>query len=375
MAMQSAVSPPLDAAAVTAALRAANLELAAPVQPVLLAGGYSWRTYLLTGADGGSVVLRIAPRGGTLEPYDPLVETRAIEAARRSVPAPRVLAVERGSEPFGDPYSIQSTAPGRVLRLSAVTDPDERERYRGTFARTLGTLHRDGDAAALGDAKTVTDALRDELELVAQRYRRAVRWPRPGFEVGLRWLLTHLPDSDEPPTYCHGDYRFGNLAWTAPGELGAVLDWERAWCGDPMADVAFTRIYSGWCAVDGAAVPAYGRPVDEGRVAYGLRFERVRSYTSSMLGARAYRDGRSADQRLLGIGAAGEKGMLGLLDWVAEGELVPLPQHWRAPVDEVPDGVDEQSLVQAAQLGAAGGPEIADRLRAASLASQVQTNG
>ena len=341
-------SPPLDEAAVTSALQSAAIDLPAPITTTLLAGGYSWRTYQVSGTDGSAVVLRIAPRGGTLEPYDPAIEARALNASKGSVPAPRVLAVERGNQPFGDPYLIQSMAPGTVLRLSAVKDPAEREQYRRTFARTLGILNRDGDPSELGDAKTVGQALRDELALVAERYRRAVHWPRPGFEIGLRWLLTHLPDSQDPPAYCHGDFRFGNLAWTAPGELGAVLDWERAWCGDPMADVAFTRVYSGWCAVDGSVIADYeraGAQVDEERVAYAKRFERVRSYTSSMLGAQAFRDGRSGDARLLTIGAAGEVGMTELIDWLDTDGLVPLPESWRAPVDNVP--VPEPSAVSA----------------------------
>jgi aminoglycoside phosphotransferase (APT) family kinase protein len=352
-------SPLLDEGAVTAALGAASIELTAPVRTTLLAGGYSWRTYQVTGADGSSVVLRIAPRGGTLEPYDPLVEARALEASRGAVPAPRVLAVVRGNEPFGDPYLIQSMAPGTVLRLSAVTDGGERELYRTTFARTLGVLNRDGDASALGGAQTVAQALRDELALVAERYLRAVHWPRPGFEVGLRWLLTHLPEVDEPASYCHGDYRFGNLAWTAPGELGAVLDWERAWCGDPMADVAFTRVYSGWCAVDGTAIAEYERAggrVDEARVAYAKRFERVRSYTASMSGSQAFLDGRSGDARLLDIGAAGECGMTGLVDWLAEGELAALPAAWRASTDSLPQPEPEALRASLAALRACRTP-------------------
>lgn len=335
--MQAVPSPDPDPHALAVALRSASIELRPPVRPELLTGGYSWRTYLLTGADGASVVLRLAPRGGTLEPYDPQIEARAIAASRGAVPAPRVLAVQRGPEPLGDPYLIQSTAPGRVLRLSAVSDAGERELYRTSFARALGTLHRRGDPTALGTARTVTEALRDELELVAQRYRRAAAWPRVGFEIGLRWLLTHLPATDERPVFCHGDYRFGNLSWTAPGELGAVLDWERAWCGDPMADVAFTRVYSGWCAVDGAAVAEYERAgpgLDPSRLRYAARFERVRSYTASMLGAEAFRSGRSNDGRLLGIGASGESGMASLIDWLGEGPLVPLPSGWRVEVDE-----------------------------------------
>jgi aminoglycoside phosphotransferase (APT) family kinase protein len=416
--VQDPPSPPLDPAPVAAALRAASIDLGTPVQVRLLAGGYSWRTYRLSGPDGASVVLRIAPRGGTLEPYDPLAEARAIEASRGAVPAPRVLAVHRGRDPFGDPYLIQSTAPGEVLRLSAVTDEAERSKYRVTFARTLARLHDHGDPAALGSARTVGQALRDEIERVAERYLRAARWPRPGFEIGLRWLLTHLPDVPEPSVFCHGDYRFGNLTWTGPGELGAVLDWERAWRGDPMTDVAFTRVYSGWCAVSGAAVAEYertGRRVDEGRLVYAARFERVRSYTASMLGSQAFRDGRSADSRLLGIGAAGERGMAELTDWLADGPLAALPARWRAPADGVAfpacspaavrasagelrgcavpadlagplaaalGGSDEElawrrAFTLLAPLAATGGAELVPALRALARAAvgEFQTNG
>ena len=348
--MRPAASAALDERAVCAALAAAGLELPLPVNSTLLDGGYSWRTYRVAGADGRCVVFRVAPRGGTLEPYDPLVEARALEAARGAVSAPRVLAVQRAGGPLGDPYLIQSMAPGRVLRLSAVPNPGDRQRYRATFARTLGVLHRDGDARLLGSARTIGQALRAELDRVAQRYLRAARWSRPGLEIGLRWLLTNLPDVDDPPVCCHGDFRFGNLSWTASGELGAVLDWERSWCGDPMADVAFSRLYSGWCAVDGAAVPEYERAgprVDERRVAYGRRLERVRSYTSSMLGAQAYRDGRSADARLLDIGAAGEAGMAGLVGWLAEGELAALPRAWRVAPDAQAVALPEAAALRA----------------------------
>ncbi|MFV0463952.1 MAG: phosphotransferase family protein [Nostocoides sp.] len=347
--------PPPEAIAI--ALDQAAVDLRPPVRIERMDGGYSWRTYLLTGAEGASVVLRLAPRGGTLEPYDPQVEARAIAASRGAVPAPHILGVEPTGGALGNPYLIQSTAPGQVLRLSAVADEAERVRYRTRFARTLGCLHRDGDASAFGDASTVTEALYAELERVAQRYRRAATWPRVGFDIGMRWLLTHMPKVSDRPTFCHGDYRFGNLTWTAPGVLGAVLDWERAWCGDPMADVAFTRVYSGWCSVDGPAVADYeeaGIAVDTSRLHYAARFEQVRSYTASMLGEQAYRSGRSEDERLLTIGAAGEAGMATLVDWLNEGPLLPLPQNWRvegdgASVPEYPSELLGESLIRLRQ--------------------------
>jgi len=330
-------APPADptTAGVEETLRLLGVTVVPPLRLRRLEGGYSWRTYEVLDASGDALILRVAPRGGTVEPYDPRIEQRALEAVAGVVPAPAVLGVRDQPWPLGGAAIVESRAPGRVLRLSQVARASDRAAYCAAFATTLATLHRNGDAGALGGAGTVSAALRAELELMVERYHRAASSCRPGFEVGLRWLLTHLPESVERPVFCHGDYRFANVTWSGPGRIGAVLDWERAWCGDPMADVGFTRLYSGWCAVAGAAVGDYervaGRRVDEERVRYGVRFERVRSYTASLSGSRAYADGRSDDPRLPALGTAGERGMWGLVEWLAEGPLRPLPTAWSLP--------------------------------------------
>ncbi len=97
-----------------------------------------------------------------------------------------------------------------------------------------------------------------------------------------------------------------------------------------MADVAFTRQFSGWCAVDGDAVSVYeeasGIDVDEPRVAFGLRFERVRAYLSPLRLMRAIAEGRVSDPRLVAIAEAGEAGMWELTAWAEESYLPPLDE-------------------------------------------------
>ena len=276
-----------------------------------LDGGYSWRTYRVDGRDQ-SVIVRVAPAGGTVEPYDPETERRALRAAAGAVPAPTVLAVESDPTALGSAYAIHTLVPGRVLRTDMVVDPAERRRYRAEFVSQLADLHRDGHPAALGDdVDTVGEAVALELERLEARFVRAEA-PDDAATV-VRWLRANQPRSSEPPVLCHGDYRFGNIAWTAPGEVGGILDWERAWVGDPMADVAFTRLWSGWCRIDDEDLASYaaraGRPADPERLGYFRRFELGRSYASSLLGRKAFVDGRSDDPRLLDIGAAGVSGL------------------------------------------------------------------
>jgi aminoglycoside phosphotransferase (APT) family kinase protein len=58
------------------------------------------------------------------------------------------------------------------------------------------------------------------------------------------WLGEHMPESG-PATIVHGDYRLGNsiFAGTPPARLVAVLDWEMATIGDPLADIGYLCMF------------------------------------------------------------------------------------------------------------------------------------
>ena len=58
------------------------------------------------------------------------------------------------------------------------------------------------------------------------------------------WLAENLPESG-PATIVHGDYRLGNtmFAAEAPARLEAVLDWEMATIGDPLADLGYLCMF------------------------------------------------------------------------------------------------------------------------------------
>jgi hypothetical protein len=213
-----------------------------------------------------------------------------------------------------------------TVRPSTPVDGRDRDLYRDAFSRALGRIH----AVPTERSATISDALRAELHVSYDHYLRTAQWVHPGFEIGYRWLSARIPVCDDPAVLCHGDFRLANLLWRGPGELSGVLDWERAWLGDPMCDVAFTRLFSGWCSVSGDVVAAYetgsGVPVDEERVEYGMRFERWRSLTSSIRGMRAFSDGRNRDPRLLGIGLAGDATAWELVHWLEPG-LPSLDEH------------------------------------------------
>ena len=88
----------------------------------------------------------------------------------------------------------------------------------------------------------------DRLEDV-QRVVEALLLDDPelaGVEELARRLRAALPESPAP-TIVHGDYRLGNMILVAddPGRVEAILDWEMATLGDPLADLGYTLIYWG----------------------------------------------------------------------------------------------------------------------------------
>ena len=64
------------------------------------------------------------------------------------------------------------------------------------------------------------------------------------FEQVGTWLAANMPQSP-PATIVHGDYRLGNtmLAHGAPARLIAILDWEMATIGDPLADIGYMMLH------------------------------------------------------------------------------------------------------------------------------------
>jgi aminoglycoside phosphotransferase (APT) family kinase protein len=68
------------------------------------------------------------------------------------------------------------------------------------------------------------------------------------------WLAINRPAQSEA-TLVHGDYRLGNVMYRvqAPPRIVAVLDWEMATLGDPLADLGY--LTATWAETDDPADP------------------------------------------------------------------------------------------------------------------------
>ena len=103
---------------------------------------------------------------------------------------------------------------------------------------------------------------------LAHEYR-ALNWPKPVFELALRWLRDHDPGPPEVEALVHGDFRHGNLI-IGPDGVRAVLDWELAHTGDPMEDL-------GWVCVNSWRFGEIDKPVG----GFGSREELYAGYAEA----------------------------------------------------------------------------------------------
>lgn len=189
---------------------------------------------------------------------------------------------------IGAPFALMGLVEGVGLGPRVAKDLSlggNRDRLAEQLGRELAKIHRvldpGSDArrelAFLGEPSP-NPALAEVATLRASL--DAIGATRPALEWGLRWAERHAPDCPAP-TLVHRDFRTGNYMVDANG-LTAILDWEFAGWGDPMADIGWfcaecwrfsrTALEAGGIAPRAAFYRGYtaesGRSIDEAAVAY-----------------------------------------------------------------------------------------------------------
>ena len=255
--------PGVDFAALTKWLDSEHPGLrAGPVSGELIAGGKSNLTYRIT--DGASVwALRRPPLAHVLpSAHDMGREFRVISAlGGTDVPVARAIALCPDPEVLGAPFYLMSFVDGVVFdqaeRLAALTPELATAGVRGAGrhpARAALDRPRQRRPGRLRPSRRVPRPARSSGGTRSGRRRRR----RPGPNSTSWWsALTATMPAQGAPAIVHGDYRLTNVIYrTDVSGIAAVVDWEMATLGDPLADVGLLAVYHRLAAVSDGVMPA-----------------------------------------------------------------------------------------------------------------------
>lgn len=287
-------------------------------------GGQSNPTYHL-GTNVGDHVLRKKPPGHLLPSAHAVErEYRVMKAlAGSGVPVPRMLDLCEDPQVIGTSFFVMQHVPGRLMgsRFAEHGPLPDRLALNDDLVRVLAALHRvDWRAAGLEGFGRPDRYFERQTARWATQWEAARTEPAADMEALRGWLESHLP-ADGEAAIVHGDYRLGNVL-VHPGQprVAAVLDWELATIGHPLADLAYLCVghylppEEGGCV--GADLAALGIPTQAECVArycahaqreVPVDFERYVVFSMFRLAsicAGVYKralDGNAADTRALGF--------------------------------------------------------------------------
>ncbi len=235
-------------------------ELVPPFRWTQLVGGHSNLTYRIEDTMGTTAVVRRPPLG-ELQPkaHDMNREYRIISALwGTGVPVARPHAFCADAAVTGAPFYVMGFAPGRPLGAAGETATwlveGARDAASESFADTLAALHVvDPIERGLGDLGRHDDYAGRQLKAWYRSWVTSA--PDAGLDDtrahALHDVLQEHKPPDGPVRVVHGDFAIHNNLVADDGHITAVLDWEVASLGEPMADLAY--LLNSWVMASEAA--------------------------------------------------------------------------------------------------------------------------
>jgi aminoglycoside phosphotransferase (APT) family kinase protein len=223
-----------------------------------LSGGASQETWSFDIVHaGGSLgaILRRSPKGYDAAPTRAAgldAEARLMKLAHEAgLPSPRVMHVLKPEDDLGIGF-IMARVDGETIARKILRD-EQFAKARPMLARQLGKIAAGIHSLPRAELPELREmSATKEIGQLEGEYR-GFNWPRPVFELAMRWLRDHDPGPSREVTLVHGDFRHGNLI-IDPDGVRAVLDWELAHLGDPMEDL-------GWICVNSWRFGEIDKPV------------------------------------------------------------------------------------------------------------------
>ncbi len=207
------------------------------IQP--LTGGISAGMSLATLKDAGGKTIRWVirqPSAATLamRPHAAVMEYHLLQTmSAQGLPVSKPVFLDENGAVFGSPSLMLEYLEGEIdFSLPAAAGrPKE-------MGRLLSCIHS-VDLSAIKSAQV--PALPQSFDSLCGE---APASPDEDLnETSIRQVLKQNwpPAVSNPPVLLHGDFWSGNILWRGC-QVSGIIDWEDAWIGDPLLDIAGTRV-------------------------------------------------------------------------------------------------------------------------------------
>lgn len=196
--------------------------------------------------EGADVVLRRGPRPPLPKSTHDMVREARIQTvlADHHFPVPHIQAVCEDDSILGVPFYVMSYLGGTVITDDiprSLNTPANRLATSEAVVDTLVELHTlDVSTSKLSTLGRPEGYLRRQVERFAALWEGNTRRDIPEVAKLAHWLEANRPTTQRH-SLIHGDYRMGNLMFERGTEprVAALLDWEMATLGDPLADLGY----------------------------------------------------------------------------------------------------------------------------------------
>ena len=223
------------------------------------------------------VVLRAAPQeGGVFPEYELGHQFQIMKLLKdTNIPVANMLWLEEDISVIGAPFFLMDRLTGEVPQdypsyhgsgMYFEATPEHRTKMWMETLESLVKIHQldwQGKGFSfLGEPKSNADAVDRQIAYWDNYLNNWVKddpsESHPTMEAALGWLKENRYEP-ERLTLCWGDARIGNTLYSKPDkDVLAIMDWEMAFIGDPIADLAW------FFTLDKQHSKGYGLPRLEG---------------------------------------------------------------------------------------------------------------
>ncbi len=215
-----------------------------PLEARRIEGGQSNPTWIVHTGGRPRWVLRAKPQGQLLPSAHAIErEFRAMQALQGSaVPVPQARVLCEDPAVLGSAFYLMDFVEGRILGDQTLPgfSVAERRAVYDDLNRVMAALHGvDVQAVGLGDFGRPEAYVQRQVARWTKQYRASQTQPIDAMERLIEWLPAHVPPQ-LGRGIVHGDFRLDNVVLHATEpRIVAVLDWELATLGEPLADFAY----------------------------------------------------------------------------------------------------------------------------------------